>query len=525
MAYIPPPTDSSPASQTISAQDVVSTTTTGANSQSIVTGSATANSFASFSLASCETVSVQVTGTWTGTLVSEGSFDGGTTWYSKAIKQTGTAYTANNFTANFAGAINVASLTMYRLRATTTWTGTATIKISESANQHSTYIANNLALRDGTTQSVTNTIKPASTAPLATDTALVVTQSPNSPTATSANQTNGTQQTKITNGTNIADVLSGDTGFNSIASTSGIKTVPFTTSATGVQTLIADTDIRGYNYAEVILTSAGTGLAWSFSLAASSGGTYSVLPTGSWKQPGTNSTGLGVATGTWYNTALKGNYLRINITAMTAGTTTGFVILKAFPQSVSDGSNVNAAQFGTWNVGSSSATGTSIPANAFYQAINGNSGILTGVVSIGAQTDAATGFSILPAGMMLYNGTSEDKMRANTTGVVVAAGATATQTGVTFTTYNAKRLMILVNITAGAGTVTVAINGTSVSGYSTNLLTSTALTGAGTTALRIFDGATPSANLVANDTVPRTISITATVSGTITYGIDYILGI
>lgn len=178
MAYLPI-NDTSLISLNVTAQDIASTTVTVANSQPITTGNPTANSAASFSVISRETILVMVSGTWTGTLMSEGSFDGGTTWVSKAVKQIGTGYTTNSLTGNFAGAVNVAGLTNYRIRSTTAWTGTAVVGVVSSSNPHSLYIVNNLALRDGTTQSVTNTIKPASTAPVTTDTAVVVGVSPN----------------------------------------------------------------------------------------------------------------------------------------------------------------------------------------------------------------------------------------------------------------------------------------------------------------------------------------------------------
>lgn len=177
------------------------------------------------------------------------------------------------------------------------------------------------------------------------------------------------------------------------------------------------------------------------------------------------------------------------------------------------------------NVGSTSATGVAVPANAFYFADN-LAGNLTGLVGTAGNNDslATTNLLLTGSGTYFNNGTNWDRGRNNITSVVIAAGTITTQTGITLITYNASRATFLVNISAGAGTVTVAVNETSVSGYSTNILTSTALIGTGTTALRIFPGATAATNLVANDMIPRNISVTATVVGTITYGIDVNLG-
>jgi hypothetical protein len=176
-----PESDAAPATQSITAQDTVSTTTSGANGQGFITGSPTAGSTASFTLASQETVELQITGTWTGTLSTEVSIDGGTTWFTRGVKQTGSSYLGSSYTANFEGVMNSAAVTTVRVRSTATWTGTATVKMVSSLNPASLVISNPLTLRDATTQSITNTIKAASTAAVATDTSLVVALSPNSP--------------------------------------------------------------------------------------------------------------------------------------------------------------------------------------------------------------------------------------------------------------------------------------------------------------------------------------------------------
>lgn len=142
-------TDTAPATGTISAQDTVSATATGMNSQSIITGTPTANSFVSFALAAQETVGVQITGTWTGTLQSEISFDGGTEWYIRGLHQPGTTFTTSAFTGNGAGICNVGAVTNYRIRATATWTGSATIRVVETGNDAVTYIANAVTLNTG----------------------------------------------------------------------------------------------------------------------------------------------------------------------------------------------------------------------------------------------------------------------------------------------------------------------------------------------------------------------------------------
>lgn len=132
--------DVAPSTVNITVVDSGSTSTVSSNGQALVTGTPTANSFASFTLAGIETVRVQVSGTWTGTLASEMSMDSGTTWSIVGLHQG--AFTAGSFTSNLIGGCNVAGATNFRMRATATITGTATVRVTESFNTSSVYIAN-----------------------------------------------------------------------------------------------------------------------------------------------------------------------------------------------------------------------------------------------------------------------------------------------------------------------------------------------------------------------------------------------
>ena len=175
-------TDLSPATQNVTAQDTASTSTAVANGQNFITGSPTANSAATFALTTgYETMRLLVTGTWTGTLTVEASPDGGTTWTTQGVHQPGTSYTTSSFTANFTGQGPAAGYTNVRVRATAAWTGTATVRLDQTINPASVYVAGPVKLQDGTTQSISATIKAASTAAASTDTAVVVAISPNSP--------------------------------------------------------------------------------------------------------------------------------------------------------------------------------------------------------------------------------------------------------------------------------------------------------------------------------------------------------
>lgn len=182
------PADLAPATQNITAQDVASSSTTQANGQPVVTGTPTANSAATFAVASVESVEVEVTGVWTGTLVSEMSYNG-TTWFTRGVKQAGSAYITSSFTQNFEGGGNITGTTFYRIRSTAAWTGTATVKVIFSNNATTMTVSTPVTFKDSTTQSITNTIKAASTASVAADTALVVALSPNSSTPSTTDKT------------------------------------------------------------------------------------------------------------------------------------------------------------------------------------------------------------------------------------------------------------------------------------------------------------------------------------------------
>jgi hypothetical protein len=109
--------------------------------------------------------------------------------------------------------------------------------------------------------------------------------------------------------------------------------------------------------------------------------------------------------------------------------------------------------------------------------------------------------------------------------VLVSAGATATGT-YTITNERASRLVVVLNtaVASGGNTVQVTINGVTQQGFVYPILVGIAVAAAVVTPYRVGPALTPSANAVSNDVVPRTIQIVATVAGTVSYGIDYILG-
>lgn len=103
--------------------------------------------------------------------------------------------------------------------------------------------------------------------------------------------------------------------------------------------------------------------------------------------------------------------------------------------------------------------------------------------------------------------------------IVIGKETTTDQSAVLIET-DGNNLVVVVNVESGAGSLVATITGETSSGYSYPILTSASISGVGVTALRVFPGATPAANLVANDVVPKTVKLAVDVTGTISYGID-----
>ncbi|MEU5259002.1 hypothetical protein [Amycolatopsis sp. NPDC021455] len=154
------------------------------------------------------------------------------------------------------------------------------------------------------------------------------------------------------------------------------------------------------------------------------------------------------------------------------------------------------------------------------------SGYTSGTVDGGTIGTARPMLSMVP---MVHNGLNNDaidRMRNNVSTALVAAGTTTTQTGKSVTTYNARSLTIVLNVSAvSGGSVTLTITGSTVSSYTYPLITGSAVTTTGVTVYRICPHLTAASGATAAEPVPRTVLVTATVSGSITYGIDTILSV
>src|SRR4051812_42727391 len=111
--------------------DSASTTSTGASSQSIITGTPTAGSVATVSSLSSGTVSIDISGTWTGTLSFEQSPDG-INYTAVDAMQDGVDAVVQSTTANGLFKVASAADAITRVRGTAAMTGSAEVAFTGS---------------------------------------------------------------------------------------------------------------------------------------------------------------------------------------------------------------------------------------------------------------------------------------------------------------------------------------------------------------------------------------------------------
>jgi hypothetical protein len=194
------------------------------------------------------TLILDVSGTWVGTIQVQVSFDNGATY-----PGTISAFTPNTFypgpgglTANGIYYVGVGGTTNVKLVMGAYLSGTATVEMNAAAGSQYTKLLSYVT--DGSNVAA---VKAASTAAVATDPSLVVTESPNSPGATSALQTSGNTllSTIATNtgaaatdfivtGTITTAGSAGATGYVEVTG-QGVYTVTVSITGTWAGTLIA----------------------------------------------------------------------------------------------------------------------------------------------------------------------------------------------------------------------------------------------------------------------------------------------
>lgn len=152
----------------------------------------------------------------------------------------------------------------------------------------------------------------------------------------------------------------------------------------------------------------------------------------------------------------------------------------------------------------------------------------------GAYSPAADGISAgsvlgqqVNAAQQAYNGSTWDGVRGNTSATLLASAArTTTQTSADLTNYNARGIMVTLDVTnvAASPSVTVTINGKDpASGKYFLLLSGAAVTTAVTNTYTVYPGATVTANVSASTVLPRTfqIVVTANNANSGTYSVGY----
>lgn len=109
-------------------------------------------------------------------------------------------------------------------------------------------------------------------------------------------------------------------------------------------------------------------------------------------------------------------------------------------------------------------------------------------------------------------------INTDTAALVTLASASAGGNSADLTNVNNRGLKVVVNVTSITGTtpsLTVTIQGKdAASGAYYTLLASAAITAAGTTVLTVYPGQTASANVSANDVLPRTWRVLYAIAGT-----------
>lgn len=145
-----------------------------------------------------------------------------------------------------------------------------------------------------------------------------------------ANQTNGTQQSKLTNGTNVADIAAGDSGQNSVVVSGARKEVSYTT--TTVQAVGA-TDVSNYRWVSVRIGAQGTGSSMNFQGSNDNANWVSVYLFNQASAPPVTADNGTAGTGIWAG-PLNFRYFRLNVLGISAGTTSGLIELFSQPASL-----------------------------------------------------------------------------------------------------------------------------------------------------------------------------------------------
>lgn len=128
--------------------------------------------------------------------------------------------------------------------------------------------------------------------------------------------------------------------------------------------------------------------------------------------------------------------------------------------------------------------------------------------------DGVTSANILEIALALFNGTTHDQQRGNQDNITLinASAVTTGQTGTDQTNYNAKGLVVVLNMTSvGTGSQTLTIQGKDpATGQYYTILAGAAVVTNSVNVYRAYPGLTASANAIANDVLPRSWRVITT---------------
>mgnify|MGYP001591241777 FL=1 len=123
---------------------------------------------------------------------------------------------------------------------------------------------------------------------------------------------------------------------------------------------------------------------------------------------------------------------------------------------------------------------------------------------------------------MGFNGITWDRQRNNHEVTVLASSArTVAVDSSDMTNYNGRGIVVVIDVTAQAGTITPTIQGKAGSDYYT-ILAGSAIAATGEVVLRVYPGLTAAASVTVNDILPRLWRVSMAVANTasVTYSVS-----
>ena len=504
-------------------------------------------------------VSVQITGAYVGTVVFEASNDN-VNWSSSFLRNPGFngVNNASNFTTVNSQFVGALELRYYRVRMSAYTSGTATVTAELTALNR----APQTNISFVTPNSPTGSATPANAFLLGASNgtnlqALLVDGANNLKvnvsasgvqTVSQATAANLNTTAQVTDGTNVANVLKADgtsAGQNSqlVSQTDLVSNGTITTQNlnlnTGVATagsFVGPLTLSGSSMVGIQLSGTYTGQI--IPQVSNDGGNnwVTLSPSGAfYKKSNGTSVGTLTAESGFFQIAIAGAGLfRLTMSNAPSGsaiiqmrsTNASNVVTVGAPLPAGTFQIGNVGQGGTWSVGSNSATGATVPANAHLIGLN-SGGLLVGLSS-NSQLGDNTAAALAVQQYVSSGGNFSDRVRGNETVTLLASAArTVTATSADLVSYNGVGYMdVILDMTVvGTGSVTVTINGKDpASGKYYPLLAGAAVITNVTNVYTLNPHlATAVANVSAQKAIPRVfqIVVTANNANTATYSVGY----